>query len=46
MTKTEGLHEGHVLLVGMYAGADDVNDLGEAFEVGWAASGAHAERPA
>ncbi len=44
LTKTEGLTEDDVLLAVMDAGAEDVNDLGEAFEVVSAASDTHAVR--
>ena len=44
VTKTEGLTEDDVLLAVMDAGAEDVNDLGEAFEVVSAASDTHAVR--
>ena len=44
VTRTDGLTEDDVLLAVMDAGAEDVNDLGEAFEVVSAASDTHAVR--
>ena len=44
VTKTDGLTEDDVLLAVLDAGAEDVNDLGEAFEVVCAAADTHAVR--
>ena len=44
VTKTDGLTEDDVLLAVMDAGAEDVNDQGEAFEVVCAAADTHAVR--